>query len=209
MQRIVELQREGLWTEKRLPKVQEPARAKAHWDYLLEEMVWLAADFAQERKWKKAAAKKCAKMVQKHFHEKQMNADKAEKLQELRLRKIANTIAKDIKSFWANIEKVCFMSHKLLNNSLKRVLCELYLILSSLQLVEFKQTQILDEKRKKALDQQLSFIVDQTEKYSMLLTEGMNRTGVESTNNSVNASVPPSVVSFSSDTEAATKSDGM
>lgn len=43
----------------------------------------------------------------------------------------------------------------------------------------------------------------------MLLTEGMNRTGVESANNSINASVPPSVVSFSSDTEAATKSDGM
>jgi hypothetical protein len=31
---------------------------KAHWDYLIEEMIWLAADFAQERKWKKAAAKK-------------------------------------------------------------------------------------------------------------------------------------------------------
>lgn len=58
MQRINELQREGLWAEKRLPKVQEPPRVKAHWDYLLEEMVWLAADFAQERKWKKAAAKK-------------------------------------------------------------------------------------------------------------------------------------------------------
>lgn len=58
MQRICELQKEGLWTEKRLPKVVEPARPKAHWDYLLEEMVWLAADFAQERKWKKAAAKK-------------------------------------------------------------------------------------------------------------------------------------------------------
>lgn len=58
MQRIGELQREGLWAEKRLPKVQEPTRVKAHWDYLIEEMVWLAADFAQERKWKKAAAKK-------------------------------------------------------------------------------------------------------------------------------------------------------
>lgn len=58
MQRVTELQRDGLWAEKRLPKVQEPSRAKAHWDYLLEEMVWLAADFAQERKWKKAAAKK-------------------------------------------------------------------------------------------------------------------------------------------------------
>lgn len=75
-------------------------------------------------------------------------------------------------------------------------------------MVEFKQTQILEEKRKKALDQQLSFIVDQTEKYSMLLTEGMNRTGAESANNSINASVPPSVVSYSSDTDAATKSDG-
>lgn len=67
VQRIGDLQREGLWSERRLPKVQEQPRAKAHWDFLLEEMVWLAADFAQERKWKKAAAKKCARMVQKYF----------------------------------------------------------------------------------------------------------------------------------------------
>ncbi len=58
VQRIAELQREGLWSEKRLPKVAEPPRAKSHWDYLLEEMVWLAADFAQERKWKKNSARK-------------------------------------------------------------------------------------------------------------------------------------------------------
>lgn len=61
MQRIAELQREGLWSEKRLPKVAEPPRAKSHWDYLLEEMVWLAADFAQERKWKKNSARKVLK----------------------------------------------------------------------------------------------------------------------------------------------------
>lgn len=42
----------------------------------------------------------------------------------------------------------------------------------------------------------------------MLLTEGMNRPGAESANNSVNASVAPSVVSYSSDTDAAAKSDG-
>lgn len=58
VQRIAELQRDGLWSEKRLPKVAEPPRAKSHWDYLLEEMVWLAADFAQERKWKKNSARK-------------------------------------------------------------------------------------------------------------------------------------------------------
>lgn len=106
MQRITELQRDGLWSERRLPKVQEPTRIKAHWDYLLEEMVWLAADFAQERKWKKAAAKKCARMVQKHFQEKAIQAQKAEKSQELRLKKVASFVAKEIKTFWANVEKV-------------------------------------------------------------------------------------------------------
>ncbi|XP_062544529.1 helicase domino isoform X2 [Armigeres subalbatus] len=147
MQRIQELQKEGLWSERRLPKLQEPQRPKAHWDYLLEEMVWLAADFAQERKWKKAAAKKCARMVQKHFLDKAMAAQRAEKAQEQQLKRIAAFVAKEIKIFWGNVEK----------------------------LVEYKQQTKLDEKRKVALDQQLSFIVDQTEKYSQQLVEGMNK----------------------------------
>lgn len=58
LQRVASLQREGLWFEKRLPKVAEPTRTKAHWDYLLEEMTWISTDFAQERKWKKAMARK-------------------------------------------------------------------------------------------------------------------------------------------------------
>ncbi|XP_050472757.1 helicase domino isoform X2 [Bombus huntii] len=169
MQRIAELQREGLWSERRLPKVQEPPRTKAHWDYLLEEMVWLAADFAQERKWKKAAAKKCARMVQKYFQEKAIQAQKAEKSQELRLKKIASFIAKEIKTFWTNVEK----------------------------LVEYKQQTRLEEKRKQALDQHLNFIVGQTEKYSTWLTEGLNKTdGPQSVPASMNSSrisspVPP------------------
>ena len=147
MQRIASLRKDGLWSEKRLPKVQEPPRAKAHWDYLLEEMVWLSADFAQERKWKKAAAKKCARMVQKYFQDKALQVQKAEKEQEMRLRKVAAFIAKEIRTFWSNVEK----------------------------LVEYKVTTKLDEKKKKALDQQLSFIVDQTEKYSSWLAESMNK----------------------------------
>lgn len=58
MSRVAELRKEGLWSSRRLPKVQEPPRPKAHWDYLLEEMQWLAADFHQERKWKKTCARK-------------------------------------------------------------------------------------------------------------------------------------------------------
>jgi len=57
LQRVGELRRTGLWSSRRLPKVQETPRCKAHWDYVVDEMRWLAVDFAQERRWKMAAAK--------------------------------------------------------------------------------------------------------------------------------------------------------
>ena len=58
MRAIADLRKEGLWSSSRLPKVREPPRMKTHWDYLLEEMQWLATDFANERRWKMTAAKK-------------------------------------------------------------------------------------------------------------------------------------------------------
>ncbi|KAJ8043053.1 Helicase domino [Holothuria leucospilota] len=146
MQRIAELRKEGLWSAKRLPKVQEPPRHKTHWDYLLDEMQWLATDFSQERRWKKAAAKKLARAVAAYHRDKQAKEIKAERDEANRLRKIAANIAKEVKQFWINIEKV----------------------------VQYKQQSRLEEKRKKALDMQLDFIVGQTEKYSSWLTEGLN-----------------------------------
>lgn len=147
LQRVQELKREGLWMGTRLPKLAEPQRHKTHWDFLLEEMQWLSADFANERKWKKSAARKCARMVQNFFREKELAALKAEKAQEQNLKRIAGFIAKEIKTFWANVEKV----------------------------VEIKQQVRLEAKRKKALNEKLNFIVDQTEKYSKQVAEGMNK----------------------------------
>jgi len=146
MGRIAELRKEGLWSAKRLPRLQEPAREKAHWDYLLEEMTWLATDFAQERKWKKAAAKKCARMIMKYHGDKESQAEKAEKENLNNLRKIASKISKEVRQFWSSVEK----------------------------LVDFKMQTKLEEKRKKALDLHLNFIVGQTEKYSSWLAEGLN-----------------------------------
>ncbi|XP_071946523.1 helicase domino-like isoform X2 [Antedon mediterranea] len=146
MQRIGQLRKEGVWSARRLPKVQEPPRHKTHWDYLLEEMQWLAADFAGERRWKKATSRKMARAVAKHHQEQRSKMLKAERDEASRMRKIASNIAKEIKQFWSNIEKV----------------------------VQYKQQSRLDERRKKALDLQLDFIVGQTEKYSSWLTEGLN-----------------------------------
>ena len=58
MRAIADLRKEGLWSASRLPKVCEPSRKKVHWDFLLEEMQWLATDFANEKRWKINAAKK-------------------------------------------------------------------------------------------------------------------------------------------------------
>ena len=63
LKRVAELRKEGLWSLARLPKVQEMTRCKAHWDYLLEEMHWLATDFSQERRWKRGICKKVWKKI--------------------------------------------------------------------------------------------------------------------------------------------------
>ena len=46
----------------------------------------------------------------------------------------------------------------------------------TLKVVQYKQTTRMEEKKKKALDLHLSFIVDQTEKYSSWLTAGLQNT---------------------------------
>ena len=58
LHRIAELRKSGLWSASRLPKVFEAPRKKSHWDFLLEEMQWLATDFSQEKRWKRNMAKK-------------------------------------------------------------------------------------------------------------------------------------------------------
>ena len=58
MSRIGELRRQGLWSHRRLPRCVDPARAKTHWDYVLEEMRWMHVDFNQERRFKRAAGRK-------------------------------------------------------------------------------------------------------------------------------------------------------
>ncbi|XP_040211744.1 helicase SRCAP isoform X3 [Rana temporaria] len=146
--RIAELRKEGFWTQRRLSKFPEPTRPKILWDYLCEEMQWLAADFAQERRWKRGVARKVVRMVVRHHEELKQKEERARREEQAKLRRIATSIAKEVRQFWSNVEKV----------------------------VQFKQQSRLEAKRKKALDLQLDFIVGQTEKYSDLLSQSLNET---------------------------------
>ncbi|XP_075705672.1 helicase SRCAP isoform X3 [Rhinoderma darwinii] len=144
--RIAELRKEGFWTPRRLSKFPEPTRPKVHWDYLCEEMQWLSADFGQERRWKRNVARKVVRMVVRHHEELKQKEERARREEQAKLRRIATSIAKEVRQFWSNVEKV----------------------------VQFKQQSRLEEKRKKALDLQLDFIVGQTEKYSDLLSQSLS-----------------------------------
>ncbi|XDV48782.1 hypothetical protein PO909_018152 [Leuciscus waleckii] len=105
-QRISELRKEGQWSASRLPKLQEACRPKSHWDYLLEEMQWMAADFAQERRWKIAAAKKLVRTCARYHDEQKKVEEREKREEEMRLRHIASTIARGVDYFWSNIEQV-------------------------------------------------------------------------------------------------------
>uniref|UniRef100_A0A8C6LQG1 Snf2-related CREBBP activator protein n=1 Tax=Nothobranchius furzeri TaxID=105023 RepID=A0A8C6LQG1_NOTFU len=139
------LKREGFWSMKRLTRLTEPPRPKVHWDYLCEEMQWLSADFAQERRWKRGVARKVVRMVMRHHEDLRQKEEKAKRDEHAKIRRVASSIAKEVRAFWSNVEKV----------------------------VQFKQQSRLEEKRKKALDLQLDFIVGQTEKYSDLLSKSL------------------------------------
>ncbi|XP_019743358.1 helicase SRCAP isoform X2 [Hippocampus comes] len=139
------LKREGFWSTKRLNRLTEPPRLKVHWDYLCEEMQWLSADFAQERRWKRGVARKVVRMVMRHHEEVRQKEEKAKRDEQAKIRRVASSIAKEVRAFWSSVEKV----------------------------VQYKQQSRLEEKRKKALDLQLDFIVGQTEKYSDLLSKSL------------------------------------
>uniref|UniRef100_A0A672YFH5 Snf2-related CREBBP activator protein n=1 Tax=Sphaeramia orbicularis TaxID=375764 RepID=A0A672YFH5_9TELE len=141
------LKREGFWSMKRLTRLTEPPRPKVHWDYLCEEMQWLSADFAQERRWKRGVARKVVRMVMRHHEELRQKEEKAKRDEHAKIRRVASSIAKEVRAFWSSVEKV----------------------------VQYKQQSRLEEKRKKALDLQLDFIVGQTEKYSDLLSQSLNK----------------------------------
>ncbi|XP_044494241.1 chromatin modification-related protein EAF1 B-like isoform X2 [Mangifera indica] len=96
--RIIEAKRKriaelsvGSWTSE--------SRRKSHWDFVLEEMAWLANDFAQERLWKMTAAAQicCRVAFTSRLRSEEQN-------QRWKLKKVALTIAKAVMQFWHSAE---------------------------------------------------------------------------------------------------------
>eukprot|EP00850_Spirogloea_muscicola_P024352 SM000679S20530 [mRNA] locus=s679:1:1916:- [translate_table: standard] len=130
---------------RRPAKFVEPARAKAHWDHVLEEMAWLAKDFERERRWKLKQAKGVAARASRSRLDETAREERRQKDEEQRVRRAASGIAREVKRFWAKIEK----------------------------LVVYKQQLQIEQRKKAALDRHLDFLLGQTERYSSMLAENL------------------------------------
>jgi len=87
-----------------------------------------------------------SRAVQRFFAQKELAIEREKREEEIKKRRVASSIARDINRFWSNVKKV----------------------------VELRELSRIEDLRKSALDEQLSFIVDQTEKYSGLLAKKLN-----------------------------------
>ncbi|KAL3649297.1 hypothetical protein CASFOL_005700 [Castilleja foliolosa] len=96
---IIEVKRKRI-AELSVATAPKRIRVKSHWDYVLEEMAWLANDFAQERVWKIAAAVQISSQTafacqlrkqENNFH--------------LEAKKVAHTLAKSVTQFWQLVEE--------------------------------------------------------------------------------------------------------
>lgn len=141
--RVGALQREGLWSGRRAGKVPEPPRGKTHWDYVLEEMAWMAHDFAEERRFKMALARRVSKEVLRYHQARRTREERESRKEEQRLRRQAAAIAREVVAFWHSVEK----------------------------LVRHKHQTRLEQRKREALDKHLDFLVGQTERYSTMLAE--------------------------------------
>ncbi|KAI1729286.1 HSA domain-containing protein [Ditylenchus destructor] len=143
IQRIAELRSAGLWSSTRLPQCAEPQRKKSHWDYLLEEIIWMHTDFKQERRFKRKVGRKLAsdaKTVWKRKFENKKD-DEAERRKEAK--RICGTIAKFIRDFWNGADKVA----------------------------DLRVQDIVKSRKRKMLNKHLNFLVGKADKLSTILQE--------------------------------------
>ncbi len=150
---IAEMRRLGQWSTisvlegRKSGKKHEPDRNKTHWDFVLGEMEWLANDFKEERKWKMINAKKNVRAVARHHITVVNNEKRKKKDEEHQVRKLAKSIAKLVKKdFWSKIEKI----------------------------VSLKRQSKIEETKQKFMDEKRDYLVEQTEKFSMMLSAGLS-----------------------------------
>jgi hypothetical protein len=109
-----------------------------HWDFLMKEMMWLATDFQAERKRHGQSRRRLCNGIRLVTKSKALKAARELTDAELRRRKLAARLGREVKGWWTKIERV----------------------------VSYKQKLSAEQERQAAMNKQLVALVKQTERYS-------------------------------------------
>lgn len=90
----------------RLPKQPEAQRNKTFHDCFLEEAIWMANDFREERKWKIHMAKKVSKLILQHHTQRESRRLRAIAEERQKLLRLAGSVARDVRKFWNQIQQI-------------------------------------------------------------------------------------------------------
>ena len=135
---------EATWSESQdeiKAQSSEDRPQKTHWDFLLGEMQWMAADFRDERTKKFNKSKRLAHSALSAYKKREKkNLAKARTL-EVQRRRRANQISKAVLQHWRKIDKLVIWKHR----------------------------SRLEAMRREAMDKHLAFLVGQTQKYTKMI----------------------------------------
>ncbi|KAL3698910.1 hypothetical protein R1sor_012986 [Riccia sorocarpa] len=93
----------------------ELTRRKSHWEYVLQEMAWMANDFMQERLWKLAAASQFSRWIAQQRS--QSDFQKAEIKR--RQKRVARVLANAVNEFWRLVESKMYRENSMAVTSLQ------------------------------------------------------------------------------------------
>lgn len=117
-------------------------KTDTHWDFCMKEMMWLAADFQSERKRQLTMGKKLTTSIQGFHTSKETRWIRELAEAELKRRRLAGKIGREVRGWWTKIERV----------------------------TAYKQKIEVDKERRQAMNQQLVDLIKQTERYGQSLT---------------------------------------
>ncbi|GMF20521.1 unnamed protein product [Phytophthora lilii] len=83
-------------------------------------MEWMAADFAQERKWRLRSARSLSQALVGHLDRQEARLERQRRAEETRRRRAAARVGRDVKKFWAKIDKIIGFKVKLQADDLKQ-----------------------------------------------------------------------------------------
>lgn len=105
----------------RLPKQPEAQRNKTLHDYFLDEAMWMATDFREERKWKIQMAKKVAKMAAQYHAQRERRKARAQIEAHEKVVRLAKSVAKDVRKFWRQIGEIAHYRSSLVEEARQQV----------------------------------------------------------------------------------------